>query len=801
MPPILLTTIFLVSLSTLAFEVLLTRVFSIGQWNHLSFMVISIALFGFGASGTFLSIVDIHKNRRQTEPVSRHSLAVLLCLYTATAIISLLSLNNMALDYFRLPVEPVQSLYLAAAYLLLALPFFFSGIITAIGYTTLPEKAGLVYFASMAGSALGAVAPAPLLPLIGEGKLIIISALIPLCPAVFIALKPSPKKDSKLQHPWLLRSVVIASSFGFFCFSIFLMTQTSKSLIQVKPSPFKALSQVLQFPKTRIVETKTGIRGRTERVETPYIRFAPGLSLKYTETLPDQQAVYSDGDNQLVLYKHKEKNELRFAAAMLSYSGYFLVQQPEKVLLIISGGGSAIACALASGADHIAIIEQNPDLANILRRHYRLPVIIENPRGFLAQNDGRYDIIQVENWGSSMPGAAALDQDHLFTLEAFGEYWDHLTATGVVVISRKLLLPPSDSLRLWSTAYEALKNNAVERPGEHLALLRNFDTFTLLLSKSKVNRRRVIEFCKQNNFDPVFLDGMQRVMANRFNVFDAPYHFQQINQLAAAYQSGRQNDFFRMYLLDIAPQSDKRPFPGRFLKWPQVRSLYKSLGSRFYVLIMSGEMVILVIFVEAFLVTICLLIVPLVLITRGLQKPNVSQVVYFLCVGAGFMFVELYFIKSFILLVGDPVISFTMVVSAILIFTSLGGLWVQNNSGQNIRSAMVALIGMLILTVVGFELLAAHILKLSAALRYFIAILLLLPVGFLMGLPFPLGMRYILNSPVQRAYAWSVNGCASVLSSVIAAQVAVSFGIPLIAAGAVLTYFLALAVVGKGTQS
>ena len=763
-------------------------------------MVISIALFGFGASGTFLSIVDIRKNRRQTVPVSSMSPAVLLCLYTAAAMISFLSLNNMPLDYFRLPVEPVQSLYLLAAYLLLALPFFFSGLIIAIGYTTIPQKAGLVYFASMAGSALGAVAPVPLLPLLGEGKLIIISALIPLIPAVFATLKPSPKKDSKIQQPWLLRAVVIAGSFGLLCFSILLMTPAGNSLIQVKPSPFKALSQVLQFPKTRIVETKTGIRGRTERVQTPYIRFAPGLSLKYTETLPDQQAVYSDGDNQFVLYELQEKNDRRFAAAMLSYSGYFLAQHPENVLLIESGGGSAIACAVASGAGHIAIIEQNPDLANILRRHYRLPVIIENPRGFLAQNDDRYDIIQVENWGSSLPGAAALNQDHLFTLEAFGEYWDHLTATGVVIISRKLLLPPSDSLRLWSTAYEALKKNAVERPGEHLALLRNFDTFTLLVSKSQVNIRRVIEFCGQNNFDPVFLEGMQRGMANRFNVFDEPYHFQKINQLAAAYQSGRQDDFFRMYLLDVAPQSDRRPFPGRFLKWPKVRSLYKSLGSRFYVLLMSGEIVISVIFVEAFIVAICLLIIPLILITRRSQKPNVSQIVYFLGVGAGFMFVELYFIKSFILLVGDPVISFTMVISAILIFTSLGGLWVQNKSGKDIRLAMAALIGMLILTVVSFELLAAYILKVSAALRYFIAILSLLPVGFLMGLPFPLGMRHILNSPVQRAYAWSVNGCAAVLSSVIAAQMAISFGIPFIAAGAVLTYLLAFVVIAKSAQ-
>ena len=199
----LLSAIFFVSLSTLAFEVLLTRVFSIGQWNHLSFMVISIALFGFGASGTFLSLIDIRKHRRQPYPGSGVSPAVLLCLYTAAAMISFLSLNNMPLDYFRLPVEPVQSLYLLAAYLLLALPFFFSGIIIAIGYTTAPQNAGLVYFASMAGSALGAIAPVPLLPLLGEGKLVIISAMIPLIPAAIATLKVSPKKDLKIQHPRL----------------------------------------------------------------------------------------------------------------------------------------------------------------------------------------------------------------------------------------------------------------------------------------------------------------------------------------------------------------------------------------------------------------------------------------------------------------------------------------------------------------------------------------------------------------------------------------------------------------------
>jgi uncharacterized membrane protein (GlpM family) len=173
----------------------------------------------------------------------------------------------------------------------------------------------------MAGSALGAIAPVPLLPLLGESKLVIISALIPLIPAAIATLKVSPKKDLKIQHPRLSQTVVIAGWLGCLCFSIFLLSRAGSALIQVKPSPFKALSQVLQFPKTRIVESKTSIRGKTEHVRTPYIRFAPGLSLKYKESLPDQHAVYTDGDNPVVLYEFKGKNDSLFATAMLSYSG------------------------------------------------------------------------------------------------------------------------------------------------------------------------------------------------------------------------------------------------------------------------------------------------------------------------------------------------------------------------------------------------------------------------------------------------------------------------------------------------
>jgi hypothetical protein len=794
----LLTAIFFVSVATLAFEVLLTRVFAIGQWNHLSFMVLSIALFGFGASGTVLSMVTMSRVQQRWQLASQPSIAVLLCLFSTTDVLSFLFLNHMPLDYFRLPVEPLQSLYLLSAYTVLSLPFFFSGLIISIGYTTIPRGTGLVYFATMAGSALGALSPIIILPFIEEGSLILLSAAFALIPATISGLKSIIENRADTPRQRSLNAGVLICSLGMFAFTFLALTSTLDPIIRIRPSPYKALGQILQFPETRITESTSGIRARIDQVKTPYIRFAPGLSLKYTRTLPGQHAIYRDGDDPLVLYDLFKNNDADFAKYMLSFIGYTQIIAPDNILLVQQGGGTAVPCALASRAVHIAIIEQNQTVAQKLRQQYKLRVINQNPRAFFSQNKDRYAIIHIENWGASIPGAAALNQDHTFTIDAVSGYWNHLTANGVVIISRKLLLPPSDSLRLWGTAYEALQKAGVHQPLAHLALLRNFDTYTLLVSKSPVNVKRITDFAQQRNFDLIFHKDIRPEMVNKFHVFEKPYHFREIMRLSAAYESGRHNDFFRKYLLDVRPQSDRRPFPGRFLKWTKVKLLYESLGSRFYALFMSGEIVISLVFIEALILALVLLVLPVVLLTRKIKKPTFFQASYFFGIGAGFMFVELYFIKFFILIFGDPTISFTLVVSAVLISSSLGGLYMHSRSVRSIFPALFTLIGGLILVSAGLEVMTDYLLNISIGWRVLVALLLILPVGLLMGLPFPLGMRYLLDNPVQRAYAWSVNGCASVLSSIAAAQLAISVGIPAIVLGAVVGYLVAVGAIKKG---
>jgi hypothetical protein len=289
----------------------------------------------------------------------------------------------------------------------------------------------------------------------------------------------------------------------------------------------------------------------------------------------------------------------------------------------------------------------------------------------------------------------------------------------------------------------------------------------------------------------VFLPDIKKEQINRFNRFKEPFHFMEIENLAKAYISGTEKGFFRKYLLDVAPQSDNRPFPGRFLKWLQLKQLYESMGSRTNALIMSGEIVVAIVFIEALLVSAVLLLLPLRLISSHGQKPAGFKIIYFLAVGAGFMFIELYFIKRYILFFGDPIIGFTVVVGGILIFSSLGGLWAQTRSIHTVRPGIRALIGVLMITFLMLEVYGNKIFAISVFWKYVVTMLILLPTGFLMGLPFPLGMQHTLKSPGQRAYAWSVNGCASIVAAIVSAQIALSIGIPVLMGCAVCAYLVA----------
>ena len=780
-----LSHVFLASASLLSYEILLTRIFAVSQWNHLVFMVISIALFGLAASGTLLSIFG---PRAGHSPRSRngHYETFALCSVQPLAVIgSYLGLNALPLDYYRLSIEPIQLAYLLAAYLMLAAPFIAAGLVITAAYADRPHKAGPIYFAAMTGSAGGAAIPLAFTRVLGEPVLVILSALLPL------GILPLYLLHAKTFHRWhrlkvfsLIPAAVVA------VLAAYLMSPPGSGHIRIRSSEYKGLDQALRFPDTRVEESHRRLQGHIDRVRGPYLRYAPGLSLGFGGSLPPQQVVYTDRDIPLTLYS-SARAEMAFARSTLSYAAYVHTPAVKRVMVIPQNGGLSLACALTSGAGDVQVAIGHPDLARIVANHYALKVTADHPRAFAACRTGRFDVIQIENWGSTIPGADALTQNHTLTVDAFAVYLKLLNPAGALTVSRRLMLPPSDILRLWATAYEALVRVGGPDPQNHIALLRNWDTYTLVVTRRPLNdRSAMLEFARRHGFDLVYWPRLTDQRANHFNVLPQPYYFRSVAQLAGAYQKGRSQQFFRDYPLDIGPQTDLRPFPGRLLKWTQIRTLYRIIGKRFYSLFLSGEIVVMVVLAEALLVTLLLLVAPL----RFMRKQPVSgrfrHALYFFGIGCGFMFLEIYFIHLCSFLLGDPVIGFSVVVTGLLIFSGLGGLLSQIWSLRAIRIAMMPLAALAAVLTVGWLWQLEWLLKLPSAVRFATALAMLLPVGLLIGVPFPMGMRFMAPTAAARAYAWSVNGCASVLSAILAAQLAISLGLVYLLIAAMAAYAL-----------
>lgn len=781
-----LASVFLISLSSLAFEVLLARIFSVTQWNHLSFMVISIALFGFGASGTFLSILNAVGKGLEKRLFGENIIPAIALFYSATAVFAIAVMDLLPLDYFKLPVDPFQALWLGLAYLILSLPFFFTGTAISLAFIHQADKAGRVYFSTMAGSGCGAVLPAVLLPLFGDARLIVLAALVPLVQIPFSLSITMGRKARFLFLPAAF--FLVAGSIVYF------------DSFEINPSPYKALSHLKQFPGTKIVHTEHGLTGKTSLVESPHIRFAPGISLKFDGTLPNQSAIFTDGDNPVALYHIRKKDDAEFSTFTLSHAGYRVPESIRNVLIIQSGGGLAIPCAKAAGAKKITILATNSGIAEHLRRHYGLAVHAGPPRAWLARSEETFSVIHVENWGASLPGAAALNQEDLFTRNAFRDYIRHLDRDGILIVSRKLVLPPSDAVRMWAAAFEGAREAGWAgpeiSPADHLAMLRNWDTYTLLFTPNRSFRfskaDELGKLADTMNFDIVQLPGKKGMLPNRHNIFDKPYHYSEIRRLQHAYDAYNGKIFFEDHFLDVAPQSDNRPFPSRFLKWSGINARFEITGSRFYSLLMSGEIVVMVVFLEALLVAGLLLVLPVAVFSGKNGKIAVRQILYFLAIGAGFMFAEIYFIKAYTLLFGHPLIALTVVLAGMLIFTGAGAMVSDSIGQRSLGPALMILCLLLAGIFMGSERAIRGMQGLPVFWRYLLAIAILAPPGLLMGFPFPLGIRFLVNNAAQRAYAWAANGCASVLTSILAAQIALSEGIAEIMACAALAYVIAM---------
>ncbi len=788
--------LFCTSASVLAYEILLMRLLSISLWYHFAYMVISLALLGFGASGSFLFLLS----RR----VYRNMDAWLVILAGAASLSFPLAFSlsqQIGLDPLQLVWQNKEWVRMFATYLVMAVPFLLSGGIVGIILSAAGRDVPRLYAADLLGAGFGCMAIVPALYL-GPPW-----ALLPLLSGLVLA----GAGWCCMRTTWGRKGILVLPVSGTLILACYVLLPPVPQIHHTKAFPM-----TMAFPDARVEAEREGPLGLIHVVGSSLIREVPGLSLNYgldgkgqQGTLPQQKAIFSDGDGVSTITRFKgdlnELEHLDFTTMALPYH----VRRPKKVLVIGAGGGTDVLLSLRHSALKIVALEANPQVAELMTGPFadfsghlyskpEVKLLIREARQFLHETEERFDLIQLsllDSFGGSAGGLYAATETYLYTREAFALYLSRLSDPGILAVTRWLKLPPRDSLRVFSTALAALREAGIsEKPEEHIVFIRSWKTSTILISRTPFTSKeieRVTTFCDQRSFDVSYYAGMKEDMANRYDVLKEAYYFKGATSLAGP----EAETFFEDYIFDVSPATDDRPYFSHFFRWDKALTLLQQLRREFLPFVEIGYILVIATLVQAVIAGGALILLPLLGRRRagewargGLSAQEVlGTLFYFGSIGFAFMFLEMALLPKYILLLSHPIYSTAVVLAAVLVFAGCGSLTVRHVKSKSLWVAVTCVCAWVLVQALLEERLFAWALGWPFGGRLALTTVMVGTLSFFLGWPFPIGLREISGRfPSLVPWAWGINGCASVIGAVLGKMISMSVGLRmtmLVAAG------------------
>lgn len=767
----------LISAATFLLQLALLRIFAVQQFYHFAFMAISLALLGFGASGSLLSVWG----RRLSQ--------LPLCLgFGITTVGAYLVINHLPFDSFSIAWDPKQPFYLALYFLAAAVPFLFSGLLVGSELMVAGEKgkSHLVYGANLIGSALGSLGSLVALEAFGSTGTVILAALLGVASGLLF-LDVRTLRQAQGAGAALLSVVLIIVGVG--------VLLKPPELFAQRLSPYKTLSQLLLALDSEHILTEWDATARLDVVESRTIHSMPGLSLLSPVGPPPQAGLILDGDTLMpITGLSPDAEEASLLADHLPIGLAYRLRPEAETLVLSAGTGMDVLLALAAGTPRVTAVEERDLVIETLRGPYRdftgglysderVEVVQQASRVYArALEPGLFDLVTVALTDPHRPvtsGAYSLTESYLYTVEAFRDYLRALEEGGLLVVTRWLQTPPSEETRLFGTVAEALAGSGRD-PKAHLAAFRSLRTMTVIASENPLSAEEVgtiRTFLQGRGFDGVYYPGIRASELNRYNVLPEPvYHDLFVRILE------RPEVLYENYRFDIRPATDDRPFFFHFFKWRQTPEILASLGRTWQPFGGSGFFVLVALLVLVALAAVVFILGPLLLRSglkraQGSVRPNLPAwrvLLYFACLGLAFLFIEVSLSQRFILVLGQPVTALAVILLALLLFSGLGALTVRRWSLAWGLGTLVAVIALYPLLLPPFSALA---LRLPEGGRLLLTVLALAPLGYLMGLPFAAGLRVVeRHNAVLVPWAWAVNGSFSVISAVLAVIVALSAG-------------------------
>jgi predicted membrane-bound spermidine synthase len=702
--------IFLVTLSGLMFEIGLTRIFSATIWYHFAFVAISVALLGWGLGGFAVHLLK----KRVVFSLER---AAFLTLLYALAIPVCLWL------IVRLPFHPDR---LAFYFLVSLLPFLLAGMALSMVFDLHRAEAGRLYFADLLGASGGALTVTFLLSWLGGENAVLVVAIPPLLAAAFFS-----------------RRLVPASAIGIALALLAVAANERTGFFKIKSAPSKGMYQHMAAnPEAKVVLTGWNAYSRIDAVTG----FPP----------PYLARLYIDSDAWTNILRWDGRVEgITDWATWYRALPFKVVPKPAKTLIIGPGGGSDVLVALAAGSETVTAVEMNPLMLRFVRLfgaqagnlydHPKVEAILSEGRTFIRRTDRRFDVILlgfVDSWAAVASGGLSLSENHLYTTEAFRAYYDHLTPDGALVILR------------WEVDVPRLVANAVALLGAEQAGPR----IAVFLEKrgSKREPPQMIFMLKKRPFDESETAGMAAWDLARPVILPGRH----VEEPYAGLFAGTTT--LAQYVAEaptrVDPVVDDRPF---------FFARQKPLG-------IPGSMTHAFALILAPIVALCVLFVALGKPAGQPTGPFAASIVYFACLGLGFIAVELTLLQHLTLLLGHPI--FTL---SILLFTLLaaGGLGSAGSGRFGIRRVCLLIAALGLVYAFALPRLVPLLLPLPLAARIAIAVAVVAPLGFAMGMPFPRGLARTGHGPLPAPpFYWGLNGIFSVIGSLATMVTAVTLG-------------------------
>ncbi|HEY1215978.1 MAG TPA: hypothetical protein VGE93_20305 [Bryobacteraceae bacterium] len=735
------------SLASLLLELSLTRVFSVIYYYHFAFLAISIALFGLGAGGVFSYVVagwgKISLYFKLGILAASNAVAIVLCLWFLLARTGQMTTSE-----------------LLAAYFVAAIPFLFSGTIISLAVAETIERVNRVYFFDLIGAAGGCAVLVPLLNLLGGPNTILVAAvLFAVSAAVWFHLAGTGRGRALSVLLGLALVALITYNYRFF-------------LIDVK------------FAKGQQIKNEE------------FVRWNSFSRIALKQQADGARVIVIDADANTYL-ANLDFNHLTDAQRFdLAYRGPglpYLLRPAAKTVIIGPGGGWDVARALASGSKDITGVEINPIIANVIMRKkfpqytnglYLRPEIkieVEDGRAFIRRSQERYQVLQatlVDTWASTAAGAFALSENNLYTTNAFVDYLSHLTDDGLMAFTRWGFKPPRESLRVVSLADAALKQLGEANPAQNVIVVRengeNLNGWgaqdTILIARhpfSPADIERVKNAAAIAKMQAVYVPGTAAPSAFRDMLLSRDL-----------------NGFYDSYDFDVRPVSDNRPF---FFYTVQARDLWNfitqaSRQSADYKLNSAIPLLFGLVGISIIATLVILSLPPLVLGHRLPASPgHLQALLFFVCIGVGYILVQVSLIQKFVLFLGHPTYALTVIIFSMLLSSGLGSF----ASKRLIRGDLARLSGVMLLIVGAIILLSFIITPVSEsgvalpfALKVLISVALISPVGFAMGMPFPTGLALLEKiMPASVRWAWAINAASSVMGSAAAMFLAIYVGL------------------------